>query len=82
MSSGARLLPVACCWEPRRGYYVHSSPPIELQLTGNRGQDVLHNARRVLAVFEGALTPQASDADAEGLLRWKGTNPRLRKEAA
>ncbi len=53
ISSGARLLPVACRWDARRGYYVQSAPPLDLELSGDRAHDVRHNARRVLAVLEG-----------------------------
>lgn len=33
-----------------------AAPHLELELTGDRSADVLHNARRVLAVFEGWIT--------------------------
>ena len=52
LSSGARLLPVACRWDPQRGYYVDTAPPLDLELSGDRVKDVRHNARRVLAVLE------------------------------
>jgi lauroyl/myristoyl acyltransferase len=52
ISTGARLLPVACRWDPRRGYYVETAAPLDLELSGDRAQDVRHNARRVLAVLE------------------------------
>jgi len=52
ISTGARLLPVACRWDPRRGYYVETAIPLDLELSGDRAQDVRHNARRVLAVLE------------------------------
>lgn len=52
ISAGAALLPVACRWDAARGYYVQTAPPLELELSGDRGADVLHNARRVLAICE------------------------------
>jgi lauroyl/myristoyl acyltransferase len=52
ISTGARLLPVACRWDPQRGYHVESAPPLDLELSGDRAHDVRHNARRVLAVLE------------------------------
>jgi KDO2-lipid IV(A) lauroyltransferase len=52
ISGNARLLPVACRWEAKRGYYVDTCPPLDLELTGDRVEDVRHNARRVLAVIE------------------------------
>ena len=52
MTANARLMPVACRWDPARGYYVHAAPPMDLELTGDRASDVRHNARRVLAVIE------------------------------
>ena len=52
MSSDAVILPLACRWSPQRGYYTITRPPMMLELTGDREADVLHNARRVLAVME------------------------------
>jgi lauroyl/myristoyl acyltransferase len=52
ISGNAMLLPMACRWDPARGYYALTGEPIELELTGERATDVLHNARRVLAVME------------------------------
>jgi lauroyl/myristoyl acyltransferase len=52
MSAGATILPLACRWTPGRGYYVLTQPPLTLELTGDREADVLHNARRVLAITE------------------------------
>lgn len=52
MSAGAVILPMACRWSPQRGYYVLTHPPLALELTGDREADVLHNARRVLAIME------------------------------
>ena len=56
ISAHAVMLPMACRWEQTRGYYVMAAPHLELELTGDRSADVLHNARRVLAVFEGWIT--------------------------
>jgi lauroyl/myristoyl acyltransferase len=52
ISANALLLPMACRWVPERGYYAMTDAPMELELTGDRAVDVLHNARRVLAVME------------------------------
>ena len=52
MSGGAFILPLACRWSAERGYTTITQPLIELELTGDRDADVLHNARRVLAVME------------------------------
>ena len=52
MSAGATILPLACRWTPERGYSVLTKPPLVLELTGDREADVLHNARRVLAIME------------------------------
>jgi len=52
ISAGALLWPAACRWERERGYVIHSSPPLELELSGDRPADVRHNACRVLAVIE------------------------------
>jgi lauroyl/myristoyl acyltransferase len=53
ISANARLLPVACRWDPRRGYYVQTAPPMEIESIGDRVADLRHNAHRVLKVFEG-----------------------------
>lgn len=60
LSANAILLPISARWSPEAGYYTISAPPIELERTGDRQQDVFHNARRVLAVIERwiAETPQ------------------------
>lgn len=53
MSSGAVLLPMACRWSAAGGYHTITAPHLALELTGDRAADVLHNARRLLAVLEG-----------------------------
>jgi len=60
LSTGAALFAISARWSPERGYYTISAPPLELERTGDRQQDVIHNARRVLAIMEGwiAETPQ------------------------
>lgn len=52
ISAGAVLLPVACRWDPERGYRLMTAPHLELELTGDRARDIQHNARRVLAIIE------------------------------
>jgi Kdo2-lipid IVA lauroyltransferase/acyltransferase len=52
LSANAVILPLACRWSPARGYYTITQPPLTLEVTGDREADVLHNARRVLAVME------------------------------
>jgi lauroyl/myristoyl acyltransferase len=52
LSANALLLPLRCCWEPTRGYYLVTTPPLELERTGNHENDVLRNACRMLAVAE------------------------------
>lgn len=52
LSANALVLPLACRWSPERGYYAITAPLIELERTGYRQEDVMHNARRVLAVVE------------------------------
>jgi lauroyl/myristoyl acyltransferase len=60
LSANAVILPLACRWSPERGYYTITQPPLTLEVTGDREADVLHNARRVLAVMENwiAETPE------------------------
>lgn len=52
ISAGAVLLPIACRWDPERGYRMVTAPHLELELTGDRAYDIQHNARRVLAIIE------------------------------
>lgn len=52
LSANALILPLACRWSPQRGYYAITAPLIELERTGDRQKDIVHNARRVLAVAE------------------------------
>jgi len=52
MQTGALLLFIACRWAPGRGYVVRVTPPLELELTGDRAFDVRHNAGRMLAICE------------------------------
>ena len=53
ISGNALLLPLACRWDPVRGYRALTGEPMALELTGDRAVDVQHNARRILAVMEG-----------------------------
>lgn len=52
LSANALVLPLACRWSAERGYYAMTAPLIEMERTGDRVNDVRHNARRVLAVME------------------------------
>ena len=52
LMGNARLLPVRIGWQPTRGYFVETDTPIEPECVGDRDADILHNARRVLAVLE------------------------------
>jgi KDO2-lipid IV(A) lauroyltransferase len=59
LSARAALLPMSCRWDPQRGYYVQTAPPLVLEETGDtrttrqwRAADVRHNALRVLAIGE------------------------------
>jgi KDO2-lipid IV(A) lauroyltransferase len=58
LSTNAALLPIAARWAPDRGYYSISTPPLELERTGDRERDVVHNARRVLAIAEDWIREQ------------------------
>lgn len=60
LSAGAVLLPLACRWDPVRGYYAQTAAPLTLEITGNQAVDILHNAQRVLSIIEGwiAETPE------------------------
>jgi lauroyl/myristoyl acyltransferase len=46
-------MPVSVRWTRERGYHTVSTPPMALERTGDRLQDVIHNARRVLSIIEG-----------------------------
>jgi len=53
LSANAVLVPLACHWTPERGYYARTGPHLQLERTGNREEDVRHNARRILSILEG-----------------------------
>lgn len=53
LSADALLMPVSVRWTRERGYHTVSTPPMALERTGDRLQDVIHNARRVLSIIEG-----------------------------
>ena len=50
--TNAVFLPISARWSPERGYYTISTPPMELERTGDRASDLVHNARRILAIIE------------------------------
>lgn len=52
LSTNALLMPISGRWTPERGYFSISAPTMELERTGDRQQDLVHNALRVLAVIE------------------------------
>jgi len=53
LSANALLVPLACRWTPERGYYAMTGPHLQLERTGNREEDIRHNARRILSILEG-----------------------------
>ena len=52
LSADAVLVPLACRWTPERGYYAMTGPHLQLERTGNREDDIRHNARRILSILE------------------------------
>jgi KDO2-lipid IV(A) lauroyltransferase len=58
INANAVLLPVACRWDAERGYRLMIAPHLELELTGDRDQDIQHNARRVLTIIEQWIAEQ------------------------
>ncbi len=52
LSTNAVFLPVSARWSSERGYYTISAPPLELECTGDRAADLIHNAQRTLAIIE------------------------------
>ncbi len=52
LTTNAVFLPISARWSPERGYYTISTPAIELERTGDRASDLVHNAERVLAIVE------------------------------
>lgn len=60
IQTSARIV-VACCVQEPDGYYsLRLAPPLEMEISGDRAQDVHHNTRRVLAVIEDMIR-QAPD---------------------
>ncbi len=52
LQTGARIV-VACCLQDADNHYViRVMPPLEMEASGHRRDDIRHNARRVLAVLE------------------------------
>jgi lauroyl/myristoyl acyltransferase len=45
-------MPISARWTPERGYFSISAPTMELERTGDRQQDLIYNALRVLAVIQ------------------------------
>jgi len=52
LQSGAHVLVGCCIQEPDGAYTLRLRPPLEMEVSGDRREDVRHNARRVLAVVE------------------------------
>lgn len=52
LQSGARVLVACCIQKPDGAYTLRLHPPLEMEVSGDRREDVRHNARRVLAVVE------------------------------
>jgi len=60
LQTGTRIV-VACCVQEPDGYYaLRLAPPLDMETTGDRAQDVRHNVRRVLAIIE-EMIRQAPD---------------------
>lgn len=52
LQTNARVVVACCVQEPDGVYALRLSEPLEMERTGDRAQDVRHNARRVLAIIE------------------------------
>lgn len=55
LQTGARVLVAYCLRQPTGRYQLHLLPPIEMERTGDRGQDIEQNVRRVLVLVEEAI---------------------------
>ena len=52
LQTNSRIV-VACCTQESDGYYaIRMAGPLEMEKTGDRRQDIRHNARRVLSIIE------------------------------
>jgi KDO2-lipid IV(A) lauroyltransferase len=60
LQTGARVVVACCLQDPDGKYALRLGPPLEMETTGNRAEDVRHNARRVLAIIEDMIR-QAPD---------------------
>jgi lauroyl/myristoyl acyltransferase len=52
LQTGAHVIVACCLQEPDGHYRVVVTPPLEMEVTGDRRRDILHNPRRVLLVVE------------------------------
>ncbi len=55
LQTGARLIVAYCLRQPDGRYQLYLSPPIEMERTGDRQEDIEHNTRRVLTLIEEAV---------------------------
>ncbi len=55
LQTDSRLFVAYCIRQPEGYYQLHLSPPIEMERTGRRSEDIAHNTRRVLALVEDAI---------------------------
>ncbi|MGI6367407.1 MAG: lysophospholipid acyltransferase family protein [Anaerolineae bacterium] len=55
LQTGAPIVVASCIRQADRSYYLKFWPPLEMQSTGNREQDVASNVRRVLALVEESI---------------------------
>lgn len=52
LQTHSRVVVACCVQDPDGCYAVKLAPPLEMETTGDRAYDLLHNTRRVLAIIE------------------------------
>jgi len=52
LQTNAPILVACCVQEPTGRYALLLAPPLEMERTYDRNEDIRHNARRVLAILE------------------------------
>jgi lauroyl/myristoyl acyltransferase len=52
LQTNSRIIAACCIQEPDGAYRIRMAPPLEMERTGNRSNDIHHNEQRLLAIIE------------------------------
>lgn len=55
LQTNARIVAACCVQEPDGVYRIHLAPPLEMERTGKRADDIRHNEQRLLEIIEGMI---------------------------